>query len=952
MVLLCSVSIYGQSPAVVSFDMHDGLPSNKVYRALQDSTGHIWFCTDKGLVKFDGYDFDSFEPKKGLPHQDIFNIHLDKDSKLWLSTYDTICYIKNDSLIGIKKPNSQIKNGLVLHRFTAKGNHFIEFRGNKTEFYIEKNDSIILFDSAEHKYILDIDSQNDFIYLAKNGKPHPAANLCKIENGVITYKTLVKLRTSHFAYGRVHIGELRYYFEKDTVYKWDGESIQRKSYMELFGKSPDIYSVKAFNDGIIVQGFEENYALNKDLEIIKDYDYLLDKNFNSLIKDKEDNLWVCSNTGILYYLSKSGSCKNYLIPNEDDKFVGINKHRNGAIFLATKRGAIYQYQKDENFTFIHQNELDNVHKIITDTIHNWIYQMDFTKNINSVPLENSNPNLSAFHHQLKNTNFSHKNIDLSANNKIAVAHSKGVSEVTPEGNNLIFNTRSYAVHYHKDALYIGTTTRIYTYLNGQIEPLHTEEGKAHITHFYTDKENQLWALPNKGGLWKIIENKIKNYPELQDLKINRIIEDDKKQLWLGTTSGLYLFNKKHNQKNSLKKIGSSYGILEDNIIDLIYDKNHIYAISDKQLHVLPSNIKNQLKHTSFGFESSFINGEKISLEGLQNLNHKDNNIRIDFKTISLSDLNDLSYEWILEPVSKDWEKTKETSLQFNSLSPGDYNLKIKTYDSNQTLINEQSELKISISKPWYESLLFYVILTVLFFTGLILYEKWRKQKEIIKLEHETEMLKNIYELRLKAVQAQMNPHFIFNALNSIQKFIYKKSPEEANQYIVKFANLMRMILESTSKNYSSLKEEIDLLNSYINLEQLRFDNKFSYHLELDENIDSNNTFLPSTILQPFVENAINHGLASKTGKGNLWIRFKKNPETLVCEIEDDGIGREKASQKKKTKHNSKALQIIKERQEILKERDNYNIDFRFIDLKNNNGKAFGTKLILEIPNDK
>lgn len=213
-VLLFSIPLYGQSPAVVSFDMHDGLPSNKVYRAVQDSTGHIWFCTDKGLVKFDGYNFASFEPKKGLPHQDIFNIQLDKNSKLWLSTYDTICYIKNDSLIGLKKPNSKVKNGLVLHRITAKGNHFIEVRGNDVEFYIEKNDSIILFDRSESKYILDIDSQNDFIYLAKNSKPHPAANLYKIENGAVTYETQVKLRNSHFAYGRIQIGELRYYFEK------------------------------------------------------------------------------------------------------------------------------------------------------------------------------------------------------------------------------------------------------------------------------------------------------------------------------------------------------------------------------------------------------------------------------------------------------------------------------------------------------------------------------------------------------------------------------------------------------------------------------------------------------------------------------------------------------------------------------------------------------------------
>jgi len=162
---------------------------------------------------------------------------------------------------------------------------------------------------------------------------------------------------------------------------------------------------------------------------------------------------------------------------------------------------------------------------------------------------------------------------------------------------------------------------------------------------------------------------------------------------------------------------------------------------------------------------------------------------------------------------------------------------------------------------------------------------------------------------------------------------------------------MRLILDSTNKKFISLSDEMKMINLYISLEQLRYDDIFKHELILDSDINPDISFIPSNILQPFIENAINHGLAPKQEGGVLNIRFLKEEKAIVCEIEDNGIGREKAQKLKKNNHISRALKMIVERIDILKQQEKYNIDLTFTDLKDVMGKSLGTKVTLKLPNN-
>jgi len=210
------------------------------------------------------------------------------------------------------------------------------------------------------------------------------------------------------------------------------------------------------------------------------------------------------------------------------------------------------------------------------------------------------------------------------------------------------------------------------------------------------------------------------------------------------------------------------------------------------------------------------------------------------------------------------------------------------------------------------------------------------------------------ETRLQSLRLQMNPHFLFNALNSIQQMILANEEMVATKYLSKFSKLLRTILVHSDKEFVTLKEELEILHLYIELESIRFKGSFSYHIECDEAIDTDEIKLPTLLVQPFVENAIWHGLMHKEGDRLLQVKFSEFGDCLHCSIEDNGIGRERSNETKLAtgqgrKHTSKGIQVSRERLEAMNKGGSCNGSLRIIDLKNENGNATGTRVEIIFP---
>jgi LytS/YehU family sensor histidine kinase len=216
----------------------------------------------------------------------------------------------------------------------------------------------------------------------------------------------------------------------------------------------------------------------------------------------------------------------------------------------------------------------------------------------------------------------------------------------------------------------------------------------------------------------------------------------------------------------------------------------------------------------------------------------------------------------------------------------------------------------------------------------------------------SEMNHKISEITQANLRQQMNPHFIFNTLNSIQYYMYQHDKLATNNYLTKFSSLMRKVLENSQHTSVSITEELDALNLYLELESLRFKDKFDFEIIVDEDIDTLMYRIPAMLIQPYVENSITHGLMPKEGKGSIKIDLKLVNEHIICVIEDNGIGREAANERKKLRtdhHNSLGTQIVSSRLDLVSALYGTSLKSIYTDLKNEAGEPAGTRVELQIP---
>jgi len=232
--------------------------------------------------------------------------------------------------------------------------------------------------------------------------------------------------------------------------------------------------------------------------------------------------------------------------------------------------------------------------------------------------------------------------------------------------------------------------------------------------------------------------------------------------------------------------------------------------------------------------------------------------------------------------------------------------------------------------------------------GLLLF----RESKLKDRRRMSEMNRKISELTQANLRQQMNPHFIFNTLNSIQYYMYQHDKLATNTYLTKFSSLMRKVLENSNHTSIPLRDELDALHLYLELESLRFKDRFDYNIIVDEEIDTLLFKIPTMLIQPYVENSICHGLMPKADKGFVKIDLRLNSDHIICTIEDNGIGREAASERTKQKngnHNSMGTRIVSSRLNLVNELYGTSLKTVYTDLKNDKGEPEGTRVQINIP---
>jgi two-component sensor histidine kinase len=332
------------------------------------------------------------------------------------------------------------------------------------------------------------------------------------------------------------------------------------------------------------------------------------------------------------------------------------------------------------------------------------------------------------------------------------------------------------------------------------------------------------------------------------------------------------------------------------------------------------------------------------------LRHYQNSISFSFSAQEFIFPERIEYAYQLTPLDNDWHYTNyfNRKITFSKLAPGKYVFRLKAQMQGENWDSRPEEYIIIIIPAWWQTNLF-KICSGLFIIGLFFYFNRKRIQGIRKKEQQKTKHEKLMELEAKALRAQMNPHFIFNSLNSIKSLINKNESEKAAGYLTTFSKLIRTLFQNSDKREVSLYEELVTCKLYTQLEKMRFRDKVDFVFDVDETLDLKDIKVPALILQPFVENAIWHGLVPKKIGGSVTVSVKEENGTVICIIDDNGIGRELSKQNKTqydSTHESKGIGLTQSRLELDKLLNDREDSIHIIDKKNEQGYAAGTKVIM------
>ncbi len=469
-----------------------------------------------------------------------------------------------------------------------------------------------------------------------------------------------------------------------------------------------------------------------------------------------------------------------------------------------------------------------------------------------------------------------------------------------------------------------------------------------VTAMASDGGDLLYlSVNNDFGIYHISTGAVDLYSKqtgIVSTAINDVVSDNSGNAWMATEGGLVFYNR---AKASFSSFTTADGLPDDNVTGanfadegkttLFLGFTKSYCLLQPQAFLaeksLPQNVITRID----------VDDQSLAPDGYADLSYGRNSLSFSYTGINYNQGRQNNYACMLEGFDKEWKYTgTEQKINYVNLPPGRYTFKVKAANHQGEWNDEAATFSFRIEPPFWQRWWFIALMIAGVFFGIYYFIKRRE----VAIQKETNHKLQMSELRMQALRAQMNPHFIFNSLNSIQNYILSNNTMDAAGYLSKFAKLMRRILDQSKHNFLPLGDVMETLKMYVEIEAFRFNNEFSYSFFVEEDDDLLDAPVPPMLLQPFVENAILHGLMPKVGEKGLSISCKVNDGAAVILIDDNGIGRTRAEAK--AGHESQGEKLTAGMLESLQELQNSKATLQIID-KIENDTPTGTTVIFIIP---
>jgi len=941
---LFSQVLLAQDPYYVNYAIEDGLPSSNIYSVFQEDSGIIWFTTDVGIVKYNSKKFELYNTEDGLSDNEVFNMNTDYKGRIWMQTLNgKTCFIEDHKIY-----NQQ--NSPLIKKINGSGmcvDFYID--ENKTTYFTYINGDIVSFDT------------NDVVKKHTQINNSSIAGVWKNDKQLYTIgsKFIYNVSENKILKNHANIPSRVYHLKNETVF-----STKNILYAT---KNNDFSIILKLNDKYdIINVVEESknkwwICTRNGVFLFKDgkisNPYFKDCIVSGILPDFEGNYWISTlNKGVLFVPSFK---VNLLLPNKSINCLSSNNK--GELWIGGMSNDYYIKTNTSIIEYSLSNELrkDKISNIRFFNNTSYIIGKSGIKIIDSI--KSKFYNLSANDILIEKLDYF---IGTTYTAKLSTDEFNRINLDTLHKKSILTKRTNILCKDDKNNKWLGTNFGLYRYhKNKKLKNFGLKNDKLSVSieDLYFDNHNKtlLVATASKGLIFlknDTLYKKVTLKDGLNNNTCNTIKKIKQNSYLIGTNNGLNLIDIKNNNVLNLNPV---LGIKNKRIKDIEFINDTIYLATNtgvlnfdytclKQQKIAPKCIITKLTN-----EDGEISNHSS--------HYSKNDISIQFNGISYIDKGEVTYFYKLNNQDNKWSSTKESQVNYKSLPASKYTFKVYCVNGGGIKSDVQSIL-FKITPPfwqenWFKFLIFSLLVIVVY---LIVKKILNKQKvkfeaEKLKIQSERDKVnleKQLLELEQQALRMQMNPHFIFNALNTIKGYYAEGNDDKANDYISNFSMLLRMLLENTEPTVS-LSTEIKMLNLYLGLTAIRYKNSFEYCIDIGKNVKQDEIEIPILLLQPIVENAIIHGLAPKKEKGTLLISFKKKKKQLECVVKDNGIGRKAALKNNKHKqHESRAIKITKERLNLITDAKSNQPSFYIEDLYNSNGLGIGTIVTINIPYKK
>jgi ligand-binding sensor domain-containing protein/two-component sensor histidine kinase len=928
LILLFNLPSAGQENYYSSFTVADGLPSNHIYRCVEDDKGYLWVATDAGIARFDGKHFQVFTTEQGLPDNEVLEVLKEKNGTIWINCFkQSPAYFdetKNRFINAKEDPNlAKVSGTANMQMFTLKDGGIVY--NNEKGCFAFKDKKLVY--QSYYTLIGDNEAGSWLQFRTYQNKTTFKSYLVLCYKDGRADSVLTGLSASRIAFVATDQNNLyNFHTSNHVFYCYHDIQTGSLNYTVDSVQVPEPFFSYCFTNSsiVVLSNTAKVYLYDKHslhLKQILKGDYLP----NGVYDDSKGNIWVCTiDKGLLVYRKKQ--LDRIALPHDfiGTNFLSITRKPDGTLLAGNYYGQVIEAGKGKF----------KVHSVVNKKPSRLKKIILSGKNIYTISdaADGIFVNYSKKLIQTENkTALMGGKTGLACNDTlILIGTSYGIlrlNTTTKTVNHVTrYNRVTALTKINNNEVYVGSTDGLhkYNFVNQVLTSL-TQKNvllSERITGLCTTPDGLTWASTSGNGVIVVQSDSvllhITDHDGIISNSCRSITSTDHSQVWLGTSYGISVIDY-HMQngipKFSIRNFTENDGLTSNEINEMFYDNDTMYAATGNGISIIPLNTSFPQINIPSQLIRMIIDQRDTIITNNYTLGYKQQNIQMQFAGIELNG-HFKNLQYCLDE-NRNWTNLADNTLTLQ-LNNGSHTVQIRAIDINGNTSNKILTLHFSIATPFWKTWWFWILvgLTLQVVTFYLVNHQQKKRKEQ-RLAKELAIVQTA-SLEQQAFTSLMNPHFMFNALNSIQHYINVQDRKKANHYLSDFASLIRKNFEAAQQSFIPLEQELENIKIYLRLEQMRFTNRFSYEIHVDVRIDTEQSMIPTMMLQPVLENALLHGILPSTIEGKLLIQIEQKNNYLKIIITDNGIGIENSlSRRQQNSHRSRGMELIQKRIQAL-----------------------------------